>query len=72
MKGEIGPLENYPQKYAMSNVEWRRTVNTKDGDTKIVSIDWDKYRTYNLWALILGIALSIITILAFLFNMIIP
>jgi hypothetical protein len=72
MKGEIGPLKHYPQKYAMSNVEWRRTVNTKDVDTKIVSIDWDKYRTYNLWALILGIALSLMTVLAFIFNLIIP
>lgn len=55
MKCEIGPLQSYEQKYAIGNVEWRRTINNKEGGSKRVSIDMSKYRTYNLWALILGL-----------------
>ena len=71
MKCEIGPLQNCSEQYAMSNVEWRRTVNNKKDKTKTVSIDRTVYRTYNLWALILGIVFIGLFVLSHIFNLLI-
>ncbi len=72
MKCEIGPLSGYPEKLAIGNMEWRRTINHKKRIgkelLKLVCIDNEKYRTFNKPLFIYGGLFLIVYILSFLIN----
>jgi hypothetical protein len=64
MKCKIGPLSKYPERMAIGEVKWRRTVNNKakrkndQNETikyKEVCVDREKYRSYNRSYLIIGL-----------------
>jgi hypothetical protein len=72
-KFDIGLLQGTAKKLAMGNVEWRRIINKKttnanNTEGKKVCIDTEKYRTFNINTLIIGIVVLALSGILWLIN----